>query len=194
MNPAIVKFPKTGGRGVLVGQFIITAAHCITFHTDGRMLLDGGRQPLHEVLTQIGTIKCVPVAVECCSDLAVMGVPDYQIYEQEPAGFDRFVESTTPFSIACDTLEAFKPFPIAVLDADETWLKGCAEICQSGSNLLSVTTPKQLSGGASGGPILNSKGELIAVVSNSPNSGAGLQPMLCESLPVWVLKTILNSH
>lgn len=37
--PYLVQFPKSLGRGVFVGDVIITAAHCIAFSTNGEMVL-----------------------------------------------------------------------------------------------------------------------------------------------------------
>jgi hypothetical protein len=60
---AVVQIPSVIGRGVLVGEIILTAAHCINWSTEGGMVM--GDYFVEEIETWDGKrLKVRPLAVE----------------------------------------------------------------------------------------------------------------------------------
>ncbi len=194
-NRAIVKLPKLGGHGVLVpGGMILTAAHCIDFSTTGGMVL--GDHFIEELETHMGRIKAVPLIVEPVTDIAALGCPDNQIFYKEAEAFENFCETTKPMPLATERIRCRRPFPVRLHDKDGTWVNGMAEMFDQSSPMLWITSEREIKGGASGGPILNMAGELVAIISNSSSGSAekstGRCPRPLKALPVWICQEILG--
>ncbi len=187
----IVHSSKGQGQGVLVeGGFVFTAAHCVNFTDTGGMAL--GDHCLHRVVTSDGSQLALSLlAVEPISDLAVLGPPDSQTFEDEYDEFERVYDQTPSLSLDVREHEVKMLFDIHIFTHKKTWLDGKAMLTWPGAKLISVNTNELIEGGTSGGPIVNEHGELVAVVSHSCNlAGGDTQPYLCRALPVWTLSQI----
>jgi hypothetical protein len=67
----VVSIRKNIGQGILIpGGLVLTAAHCVSFSTDGAMVL--GDRFVEEIGTSNGPLKLNPMAVEPVSDIAVL--------------------------------------------------------------------------------------------------------------------------
>lgn len=187
----IVHSSKGQGQGVLVeGGFVFTAAHCVDFTLTGGMAL--GDHCLHHVETSDGSQLALSLlAVEPISDLAVLGPPDNQTFEDEYDEFERVYDQTPSLSLDVREHEVKMLFDIHIFTPKKTWLDGKAMLTQPGAKLIVVNTNEPIEGGTSGGPIVNEHGELVAVVSHSCSvAGGDTQPYLCRALPVWTLSQI----
>jgi hypothetical protein len=200
---ATVTLTGTGGRGVLVpGKIILTAAHCIACDYSGSMVLriEEFRQT---ILTATGEqIILAPLAIEPVNDIAALGPISYEAEEK----FDEFCDATEFISIwSCDAdnpptdeFKPFKEFPVYIYNKDGSWVTGSAKQQRRGDRSVWVETDKQIEGGASGGPIVTSSGELVGIVSvfNEADSGQkcnGASPRPLLTLPVWIAQTIMDA-
>ena len=192
---ATVRLLNKGCHGVLVpGNFIVTAAHCVTWDIEGRMVL--GEYYVEAITTASGDrLKVAPWVIEPCSDIAVLGSLDEQECEQEAEGFARFCEHTPPVEICTDEFELFAPIRVRVLSRRGTWIDAEVRQYRPGAQSLPITTTKKIEGGMSGGPVVNDKGLLIGIVSSAwatPDSDClnGQVPRPHLAVPVWCSKLI----
>jgi hypothetical protein len=179
---------RGSGQCVLVeGGHIITAAHCVDWECEGRMAL--GEFCLSKIRTGSGTLIASTLAVEPVNDIAVLGAPDDQSLPDEALAFDEFVEGTSPVKLQRLPPQVRTPFPVWIRTHIKTWVAG--EATYYFGSKFAYKTGSEICGGTSGGPIVNSVGELVGVVSHSTTScvqgkyvcDAGL---LSLALPVWV--------
>jgi len=98
VEAATVWLPKKRGQGVLVtGGLVLTAAHCIEWHTGGGMTLED----TYEVVeTKAGARLLMRILfVDPVADLAVMGPPDDQGPPEVVEGYERFSGATAPVAV-----------------------------------------------------------------------------------------------
>lgn len=194
----IVKLTQRGGLGVLVGNVILTAAHCVNYSTEGEMVL--GDYFIQEIDTWQGKIKATPIAVEPVRDIAVLGCLDAQEFPKKAEAFEQFCQSTTPVKLATRRLKAGQSFPVKIHQPNGTWSKGTGQIFGSDSEAsICFEAEQEIKGGSSGGPILNMDGELVSIVSNFsiPNGKAkstGSCPRPLYALPVWICRKFLAKN
>jgi hypothetical protein len=195
ISDAIVRISRTGGRGVLVGEVILTAAHCSRWTSDSSMIV--GDTPIEVIKTRRGDrIRVTPLAVEPVSDIAVLGCLDNQSWPDQARAFHDYCNAATPLRLAKGGMRFGKPVSIRVLNANGKWTSGKAESFGADSPFLWVDTEAEIKNGASGGPILNERGELVAIVSNCsiPYSGmecTGHNPRPLKALPRWIVENYL---
>jgi len=200
VDDAIVRFPLAGGRGVLVGEIILTAAHCVSFKTDGSMIVGG--YIIEEIETRHrDRLKVRPLAVEPVADIAVLGCLDAQVFPDEARAFEEYRQATTSVCLARRIIPAGNgypiQFPISVLNANGQWTNGEAELFDESGPFICIAAESEIEGGSSGGPILNEHGELVAIVSHSsrPTPGvksSGDSPRPLQALPVWICEKYLR--
>jgi S1-C subfamily serine protease len=189
MNEAIVKISKSGGRGVLVGEIVLTAAHCVEYSFEGEMVLS--EYFVEDIKTPSGErLKVRPLAIEPVADVAVLGALDDQEFSTEAKAFDDFCARTNPIPLArsCPTLR--QPFPIKIFNANGEWVNGTGELAEEFAPYIFTEAGTEIRDGASGGPILNQEGELIGIVSHfsEGESSLGRNPFLLKALPRWILE------
>lgn len=192
-NATVQTSASGGGQGVLVpGGFILTAAHCITYTIDGRIVL--GDWTVEVITTRDGrTIRVAPLAVEPVADIAALGALDSQAFPRDAEAFEAFCEATPAVPLSADELDLFAPVDAFILSHKGTWLEARAECFQEGHRSLAIDAAEQIEGGTSGGPIVNARGELLGVVSNSSETGGscnGFAPRPLLSLPAWIARDI----
>ena len=221
IDACVVEIPGIKGKGVIVSDYIvITAAHCLVYkgdipHEEQRALIK-----IEEVNYELQFMAFDPIA-----DIAALtfdhdtaeGFTDY-CDNHSPVNID-FLTSQIPevssksFSIDsahCD------PVPVWVRSHEDQWIAGELNLTKKLPNqpkhptaLVKTKTP--ILGGASGGPVLNQKGELLGVVSQStrhssepsalndlylPNTdGGGTEVTIAfpsQALPKWLSEQIHN--
>jgi len=189
----VVELPARGGRGVFTSGVILTAAHCITFTTEGEMAL--GDDFVEEVRAGARRLKVAPLAVEPVSDIALLGALDDQVFYEEAQAYEEFCALTRGATLFAGRIKARQPLAVRILDLDNTWINGTVKLFDEHAPRLWLKADRQISGGCSGGPILTaSGGDLVALVSNSsiPNKSVtgvtGLCPRPLYALPVWACR------
>jgi hypothetical protein len=194
ISKAIVRFNRPGGQGVLVeGNFILTAAHCIGWNADGAM--DLGKDLVEWVKPVDGSESMLvfPLAVESMSDIAVFGIDKKLVFPSDALRFKEFCARTEAVSLCKDPLPTGTLTEVFVWTYDVGWAPGSAMPDLNDVAKIWVQTEEAVEGGASGGPIINAEGELLAVNSSFslPQKGLsgseGEQPRPLLALPVWVV-------
>jgi hypothetical protein len=193
-----------GGQGVLVtGGFILTAAHCITWNGEGGMAL--GDRFIEEVTTRTGArFQVQTYLAEPVSDIAVLGPPDDDAGENAEK-FEEWCEATAAVPLAsrvlanrllrriCDSLR------VEVLTHKGKWITG--QVINYGlgpvHGRMWLEADDRIKGGTSGGPVVDSRGQLVGVVSHSAHSATeghdGKLPIAHFALPRWAC-LLMNAH
>src|SRR5689334_15396588 len=123
----VVRCHGGAGRGVLVGDVILTAAHCLCNQVDASAAW--GATFAEPVQTQDGVIILTrPIAVEPCADIAVLGAHDHPDCEKHFEAFETFCQKTKPLPLARHPIKPRKKIPVRILGRDGRWIKGEAEI------------------------------------------------------------------
>jgi len=198
------------GRGVLVkGNLILTAAHCLDCTCDGSMVMNE-HLPV-EIKTYDGKkLLTNKMAIEPCSDIAVLGSPDNQVFYEEAEQFEEFCDGTIPlrlFDGFATKIDLNKPveqllkeqqFPVHIYTHEDKWLNGTGESFHPSYRRIKFDLLTK--GGTSGSPIVNDSGELVGIVSQGSahhkegksvpqKEGFGVVPS--RNLPVWIYNAIM---
>jgi hypothetical protein len=187
------------GNGVqrLRRKLVVTASHCLP-HPPVMPCYSCQETSYPNLLAPLGeepSLWADCLFFDPVSDLAILGEPDNQQLGEESDAYGRLVDGRKPFTIAApDTGEGYmlaldgvswQPTPLNV------------HVTMWGTGLSTGATLA----GQSGSPIVDATGRAVALVSIGSeqvdlSSGdrtpkdAGPQPILKNSLPVWLLKTM----
>jgi len=180
-------FKVGDGRGFRVGDFVITAAHCLPHLPPCMTFYSHLEERTYENL--IGSLGAEPavwaevVFVDPISDLAILSEPDSQDLSEQCDAYRQLLAAAHRFPIA--NIKANKETPTKVLSLDGKWIVATA--CHHSGPLL-LKEPITV-GGMSGSPVLDNSGNAIAVVcSGVVFSGEGAWSSNCRlmhSLPRW---------
>ena len=193
IEQATVTLTGLTGRGILIpGQMILTAAHCVTYTTDGSMVL--GDFFLEDILTAQGmALKAQPVFLDPLADIALLGALDSQEFSKEVSHYEAWCEAILPIPLSEADFPFDSPIPISVYTHRGQWIRGT--VCQMSydANALAWIMTTQIEGGTSGSPIVTDDGLIVGVVSHTNETGAecmGLTPRPHLTLPGWALRQI----
>jgi hypothetical protein len=187
------------GRGFVVGEYVITAAHCLPRLPPPMTFSFPEERTYQNLLGRLGeepTVWATLAFVDPVSDLAILCEPDSQSFIDQNDAYCELLESADSFAIA--DIEADKEVPARVLSLDGEWI--AAVVCRY-SGLLRINGPLQLKepitkGGMSGSPILDNSGNAIGVVCSGAEDHEpaaegratenwSAQCRLMRSLPRW---------
>ena len=193
VEPSIVQvLSRDQGLGVISNGYIFTAAHCLDVDFEGDIAL--GEFRYQKCRSPDGQdFLAGNLFVDAVSDLAVLCCPDgqnapKQSDEYELAVGDRGLELYLgPYPQVGD-----EPMTINLRNIDG-WVAG--KLSNVWNGRADVETTQQMLGGASGGPIINSAGKLVAINSHYSEitkefDCLGRQPMIQEAWPVWLAKEL----
>jgi hypothetical protein len=161
-----------------------------------------------------GDLLLQVLAAEPIADVAVLGPLDEQRCLAEADAFREFVESVEPVPLFLGELEPADIDPrgeperytlqVWVLSHSRKWMRGTASIYQADQQTLCLESKGRIRSGASGGPVVTPAGELVGLVSHSPEQGTvisrgcervevhhGQAVRPSQALPVWVLNAII---
>lgn len=198
---ATVRLPEKGGQGVLVrGGCVLTAAHCIEWNCDGGMAL-GDHMPVVVEVADGRRFVLEAWAVEPCSDIAILGPPDDQVYFDEAEAWEAFYTEAEAVDVDATEPELFEKFPVHVRTHFGTWVSGQGQLCKLRAQLIGVEAKAgEIQCGTSGGPIVNDHGKLVGIVSQSSEPCSvgllsyGLSPRPHRALPLWVVEELLGEQ
>ena len=187
-----------GGRGFVVGDFVITAAHCLPHLPLCLTFSDTEDRTYQKLLGRLGeepTVWAEVVFVDPVSDLAILCEPDSQELSDQNDAYCELLEAADTISFAIADIEADKEVPAKVFSLDGEWI---AAVVRRYSGPFHVNGPLLLrepitKGGMSGSPILDNSGNAIGVVcsgfgDHAPTTEAGNWSINCRlmrSLPRW---------
>jgi len=192
----VVRVPFGGGVGVLVGDVILTAAHCVNYVAAGPMARDDSH--VEEIVTFQGCrLKAALLAVELVYDIAVLGSLDMQEWPEEAAAFQRYCEMTKPVPLARSLIQNGERLTVSIRNRDGYWVEGSTLVGRNDLPGFHFETEKEVEKGASGGPVLNRHGELVGLVSVlQQEQRHRIQSLWCpqplRTLPVWVCEDFLS--
>ncbi len=177
------------GRGVLVpGEYILTAGHCVAYRLTGEMVL--GDYYWQKIKTEGRELLASPAAVEPLSDIAALSEPDGQ--DENGIDFMCWYEEMDPVPVCFDRYDSDTKFVVFIYNHKGEWIKGMAQVFESGSKFLWVEFEQPIEGGTSGSPVVNERGELVGIISSGTDHGRVPRP--CRALPVWLCDRIKEAQ
>jgi hypothetical protein len=193
VEAATVKLTAKTGQGVLVpGGLVLTATHCIQWDGDGGMAL--GDHILEPIATKSGsTFRLSAWSADALSDMAALGEPDNQNFCDDCEAFEEWTENTAPVLISDDPFKVREPRPVYILTHLGEWVDATATRWSPyESGRIHIEAKKRIPGGTSGGPIVDSAGRLVGVVStfSEDDESEGLNPVAYQALPRWIWSRI----
>jgi hypothetical protein len=153
---------------------------------------------LEPIKTRSGdTFRVSPLAADPVSDKAVLGAPDGQEFGKDCDAFDARQDATNPVDVSAATIYASEPFRVEILSHDRGWIDG--KLTRYGthppqSGCVFLEASKKISGGTSGGPIVDPRGRLMGVVSNISARVHGMVPIVHVAVPRWIWALIGTKH
>jgi hypothetical protein len=181
------------GRGFRVGDFVITAAHClpqlppcngpfgdINDLTYPKLIGRLGGEPL--VWAQVAFVDPV-------SDLAILREPDGSELSDQWMAYHELLDDAHSFSIADIETDEGTDTPVSVLSLGGKWIPAVARHFGGPLALKEPITQ----GGMSGSPVLDESGNAIGVVCSGAETVGGttkaplwsVNCRLMRSLPRW---------
>ncbi len=134
-------------------------------------------------------------AVEPIADIAVLGVPDTQTFE-DAMDFQGYLETVAPVPICTKDFPLQKPFPVHIRTHTGHWVCGLAQQCQINASVLVVEAEEDIRGGTSGGPVVTRNGHLLGVVSAAGGSQGSSRevtlPRLHLTAPAFLVRLMLD--
>jgi len=178
-------------------KLVVTASHCLPHppvtpcHSNQETTLTNLLAPLREE----PSVWADCLFFDPVSDLAVLGEPENQEFEEEIDAYSRLVDGRKPFTIAAPETGEGYMLALDGISWQPTPLK--VYVAPWGNSLWTGATLA----GQSGSPIVDARGRAVALVSTgtetlNSSSGdrtpmdAGPQPILTNALPAWLLKTM----
>jgi S1-C subfamily serine protease len=204
VEAATVRLSKKGGQGVLVaGGYVLTAAHCVDWNTEGGMTLGDCRVEPIETATGL-SLTAIVCAVEPVADIAVLEGPDGQELFEAAEAFEEWCEDTIPVELSDRPIIPGEWARVHVLAHTGEWIRGQIKLWGGGSRsygMIHLQAEAEIRSGTSGGPVVDEEGKLVGVVSQFVEVHedrdldlGGRLPVVTMALPVWVLENIRRAQ
>lgn len=192
MPPAVVqvaqsKNRKARGLGFLTaGAYVITASHNLPRPQSANGIYDHD----HLVVTTSGgnSLLMTPVFVDQCTDIAVLALSDANPEKRD------VLEEVVPVAVAW--VPAVGKHSGTVATHDRGLVKAVCEV-RASSNRITFTGKAPFASGTSGGPVLDGKGQAMALVSQTTTADGrrmGWGPAIGECLPAWLARRIAQQE
>lgn len=197
---------KEAGLGVLVkGGYILTSAHCIripgTLNAVFAGMAEGDAYRVGVTTAAGGKLAAEVCLVEPVSNLAVLSTITHWINPPEAQRYLGFVKHTKALALApCLPRQRHiihaKEVPVRIYSGRGAWTPGVAQRFDANSR-VDVTTQALIDPCAAGGPIVDTKGRLVAIVAQTHGPSYLLEhymftqhPLVAACLPPWLLNNI----
>lgn len=155
---------------------------------------------IENIMTKSGVkLRVGPAAVEPVSDIAALWALDNETFSKDATAFEEWCEATEPVPLMTRIPRYGESISVRVLSHRGNWIEGTAtRYAEHPHSTLVLQTKTKIEGGTSGGPVVDSKGRLVGVISNSGRGNdkkdAGNIPIVCLALPQWILLRIAQAH
>ncbi len=185
------------GRGFFVrGRYVLTAAHCIPWTSDGTMALQDSI-PVTVIAADGRRLDGQVLAIEPISDIAVIG----NLEADDAFEGDSLEIDSSEGLVLCDDRLTDEKFLVHVFTHQREWVSGQAACFDDIRAKLSVKTEPAVPPGSSGSAIINDRGEVVGVVSaggelkcgtadKSNSASPDIVPRPSQCLPVWLWQAI----
>jgi S1-C subfamily serine protease len=192
LSPAVVHVAQPKNRNarglgfVTAGEYVITAAHNLPRPKSANGIYDHD----HLVVTTSSgnSLLMTPVFVDQCTDIAVLALSD-----ANPEMRDVLDEvATVPVAWA----PTVGKHAGTVATHERGLVKAVCEVRES-SNRITFTGKSPFASGTSGGPVLDGKGRVMALVSQTTTADGnrmGWGPAIGECLPAWLARRIAQQE
>jgi len=137
-DPHVVLIEPLDGKGVIVGDKILTACHCIPLDFDRELTL----QTHSTVKLRFMSGKSFHANIEFAdpiSDVAILGAPDAQTFSDGAGSYGGCV-SYSPIEVCFDDLPS--DFAVQIRNRDGSWVSGIAELFPN--HRIFVDTEKEI--------------------------------------------------
>jgi len=152
-----------------------------------------GDHSVENISTKSGAhLKVGPIAADPVSDIALLGMLDDQVFFDESIEFQEWTEATPAVPLANITPRFGVPLSVQILTHKSKWIR--AKIHRYSPKpphgCLCIEADDRIQGGTSGGPVVDTSGRLVGVISHSCEQAirgkyCGMLPIAHLALPRW---------
>jgi hypothetical protein len=174
------------GQGVVVADYVLTAAHCLPVPESEYLLADETYVRMRRPDGKIGTMQAV--FIDAVGDVAALATIDNDPF---------FLDGIEPMHVSFEWSDSIVfenrprlPGQYLAHDAgvvDVQW-------CEINMGMATLWPSRPINGGTSGGPIINAEGLLIGIIRDSHRSSGHEEVstfrLLGAALPPWLIASI----
>lgn len=173
------------GQGVVVAEYVLTAAHCLPVPESGFLLADQTYVRVRRPDGKIGTMKAV--FIDATNDVAAL-----EVIDDDPFFLDVIEPMHVSFEWSGATVFESRPrlpgryFAHDAGVVDMQW-------CEINLGMATLLPSRTINGGTSGGPIANAEGLLIGIIRDSWRRQEFEESsfrLLGAALPPWLAASI----